>query len=499
MKFKSISNNFLSRSSFVRNSFWGLLSTLCQTLFLSLFFIIISRHYHVADFANFLIANTVYQLIVGVSSMGLGHWFIREYGYEKGDITALVYRFVKIQTLLGILFYVINFALAFIIYDNAQIHVLAIVLGTNIVFDNILYALKNLNIAQSEQKKTAILMAADGLLRLLAGCTLFFFPLSLINLSIILVVIRLITVNIFIQIGSNGSIRLLNLWRFKISKNDFKETVMLNWKFILIMGSAIIFWRSATIIISKFLSPNDVANYEISYKIFAIFTMMSVVASSTIYPKFIKFIVNNDFASTRKYYKIVSLGYAIFALSSYCFIQSYAQPIISFLFGNKYLLAADCLKKMYLTLLVFPTGFLQANLLVAMKKEKIDMLLNFLSLVLNITGCLVGLHFYKSLSVVNYSLFGAFSAFHLAQSIILIRLNISSIKSAAIFYASIIVIVFGYQYSIEKVNATVVFVCFMGFVIIPLAYVLFKQVKDHFNADSKPNNANLVTVLHYDH
>jgi O-antigen/teichoic acid export membrane protein len=494
MKFKSISNNFLNRSNFVRNSFWGLVSTLFQTLFLSLFFIIISRHYRIADFANFLIANTVYQLIVGVSSMGLGHWFIREHGYEKGDTTALVYRFVKIQTLLGILFYIINFALAFIIYNNAQIHMLAIVLGTNIVFDNILYALKNLNIAQSEQKKTAILMAADGLLRLLAGCVVLFYPLSLINLSVLLVIIRLVTVNIFIQIGSNGSIKLPKLWQFKITKKDFKETVMLNWKFILIMGSAIIFWRSATIIISKFLSPNDVANYEISYKIFSIFTMMSIVASSTMYPKFIKFIVNNDFASARKYYKIVSLGYAIFAITSYCFIQSYAQPIISLLFGNKYLLAADCLKKMYLTLLVFPTGFLQANLLVAMKKEKIDMLLNFLSLILNIAGCLIGLHFYKSLSVVNYSLFGAFTAFHFAQSIILIRLKISSVKSAAIFYASIFVIVFGYQYSIDKFNATVVFVCFMCLVIIPLIYILFKQVKDHFNTGLKPANANLVTV-----
>jgi O-antigen/teichoic acid export membrane protein len=481
MKLKFGNIRSIGTSSFVNNSFWGLLSTVFQTLFLSLFFIIISRYYSIPNFSDFLIANTIYQLIVGFSSMGLGHWFIREYGYKQEDQIALSYRFIKIQTILGFLFYLINIGLAFIIYPSEQIRVLAIILGTNIIFDNIIYALKSLNIAQFQQKKTAIIMAADGLLRLAIGSILFFYPLSLIYLSVLLVIIRLATVNVFIRIGSEGIITFSNLWRFKVTLLDFKKNVLLNWNFILIVGSSIIFWRSATIIISKYLTAADVANYEIAYKIFSIFTQLSIVASVTIYPKFVGFIASKDDKSVRKFYNIVSFGYAVFVITTYGFIQSYAQTIIPFIFGQKFLQAADCMKEMFLTLLMFPAVFLQANLLVAMKKERLDMLLNFLVLVVNLTGCLIGLHYSRSLSVINYSIFGSFVVFHVAQNIVLIKLKISNLKNAITFYLLIACFVLSYKYLIGKYSPNIVFICFVLLVIVPLLYMFYKKIRNHFS------------------
>lgn len=483
MKRKAGALNIFRGSGMLSNSFWGLLSTLFQTLFLSAFFIILSHHYLVADFANFIVANTVYQLIVGFSSMGLGHWFIREYGHETNDRETLVYRFVKVQTYLGLLFYVINVGLAYIIYPDHQVRMLAIVLGTNIVFDNVLYALKNLNIAQFQQRKTAVILAVDGFLRLAVSCILFFYPLSLIYLSVLLVVIRLLTVNIFIQIGADGSIGLRRLLGFKVTPADFKKNVLMNWKFLLIVGSAIIFWRSATIIISKFLSPADVANYEIAFKIFSIFTMLSIVASSTVYPNFVKFMAANNHDDVRRLYTVVSFGYTIFAIGSYAFIQSYARLIIPLIFDSQYLSAADCLKLMFLTILVFPTVYLQANMLVAMGKEKIDMQLNFLALVLNIAGCLIGLHYYKSTVVINYSVFGAFLVFHIAQNILLIRFKIGVVKNALSFYALVGVFIFAYGYLVSRFNTTIVFVAFVAVVIAPLAYIFYGMMTEYLQAN----------------
>ncbi|MCQ6956330.1 oligosaccharide flippase family protein [Mucilaginibacter aquariorum] len=476
---------FLNRSGLVNNSLWGLCSTVFQTLFLSLFFVIVSRHYVIKEFSDFLIANTVYQLIVGFSSMGLGHWFIREYARETEDTTALVYRFIKIQALLGIVFYLISIGFAFAVYQDEHIRVLSIVLGTNIIFDNIVYALKNLNIAQSEQKKSAIIMALDGLLRLIAGCVLFLYPISLIYLSILLVIVRLVTVNLFLYIGSGGAVKVTELFRFKITLPDFKSNVFANWRFILIVGSSIIFWRSATIIISKYLTATDVANYEVSYKIFSMFTIMAVVASTTVYPKFVKLVAGGDAVALQKFYQLVFLGYTIFAVTSFAFIQSFSATIIPFVFGHKFELASRCMQEMFLTLIVFPTVLLQANLIVAKNMEKVDMILNFIVLLVNVSGSLTGLYFYKSLSVINYSIFSAFVLFHILQSVVLVKLKVSTFKSSFLFYLTVSIFVVSYEYIGDKFNPVIVFLSFLLFVAFPLLFVLWKKIKDYLDLSLK--------------
>lgn len=476
---------FFNRSGLINNSLWGFVSTIFQTLFVSLFFVIVSRHYPIKDFSDFLIANTVYQLIVGFSSMGLGHWFIREHGQEKQEASALIYRFIKIQTMLGIAFYVISVGLTFVIYDNEQIRVLSLILGTNIIFDNIIYALKNLNIAQFQQRKSAVIMAVDGLLRLIAGCVLFLSPISLIYLSVLLVIVRLLTVNLFIYIGTGGAVKVGKLVTFKITLEDLKTNVLANWRFILIVGSSIIFWRSATIIISKFLTAVDVANYEVSYKIFSMFTIIAVVASTTVYPKFVKLITTGDSEAVKKFYKLVFLGYTIFALTSYAFIQSFSDTIIPFIFGQKFALASDCMQQMFLTLIVFPTVLLQANLIVAKNMERVDMILNFIVLLINLVSSLVGLHFYKSVSVVNYSIFAAFVIFHMMQSVVLVRLEVSTVKSSAFFYVLITVFIVGYKYMGGLLDHMVLFGLFLLIVVIPLLYVLWKMVRQYLTPARK--------------
>ena len=61
---------------------------------------------------------------------------------------------------------------------------------------------------------------------------------------------------------------------------------MLNWRFVVIGSISIVYWTTANIIISKLLTLKDVANYEVSYRIFSIMILIPIIASNTIYPKF---------------------------------------------------------------------------------------------------------------------------------------------------------------------------------------------------------------------
>jgi O-antigen/teichoic acid export membrane protein len=446
----------LIKSQIFVNSSWGILSQALQSIFLSLFFIIIARNYPTELFASFIIATSLYQLIAAFSSLGLSQWFIREItGSEnKKD---LVNKFFKIQLFSGVLFYALNILLGLILYDDKLIHILVVLLGINIVFDNLINAIKCINISEFKQKKTFVILSIDAFLKFGAACFLYVYPFSIITLSAILVVARFVTLNLFLNIGSSRLINLNLLIRYKISLNYIKRIIVLNWPFIIIGSVSIINWRFATIIISKALLPLDVANYEISYRVFSIALMLPVVVSTTVFPMLINFFKENKVLDLSAFYRKMHFYYLIFGLFSFTFIYSFIDFILPILFGPRYSETGIYTKQMFLTILVFPTAFLQANVLVAMKLEKLDMWFNVVMLIVNIIFCIVGLYFYKSLLVVNVSIFSGFLLFRIFQDIILIKKNVSSGGHVFNFYALSILSIVSYLLLGKFINSVVLF------------------------------------------
>jgi O-antigen/teichoic acid export membrane protein len=474
------------KSALVKNSAWGLISNILQTLFVSLFFVIVARKFSVNEFAEFLISTTVYQLVAAFSSMGLGQWFIRQYVLETDKLT-FTSKFLKTQTGLGLLFYLVNILLAFIIYPDGQIRLLCIILGTNIIFDNFINAIRSLNIAEFRQNKTAAILVIDSILKLLVGCLLFISPFSPVMLSVLMILVRILTVGLFIKLGSSNSIGLKLLWNAHISYVDLKQLILKNWQFIVIGSISIIYWRIGNIIISKTLTLSNVAEYEISCRIFSILSILPVIASATIYPQFIKYFNENNYSGLTKFYNTLFLIYTLFSILSYAFIYSFSPMIIPLAFGSGYPGAVVCLQQMFLTFLIFPTVLLQANLIVAIGLEKMDMMFNIISLLFNLAGCLIGLYFFKSLSVINYSILFSFVIFHILQDILLARKQLTGIKNYILFYIVLVFFVFFYQYIAIHLNPYILFISFSATLFIAFLVIkVFKKSKlntiDHFGA-----------------
>jgi O-antigen/teichoic acid export membrane protein len=424
----------LLQSALVKNSVWGIAANILQILFVFLFFAIIARKYSSANFAQFLISTTVYQLVAAFSSMGLGQWFIRQYVLEEDQLN-FTSKFLKTQLGLGILFYLINVVLAYILYPTDQIRILCIILGTNIIFDNFINAIKSLNVVQNEQRKTATILVIDGFLKLLVGSMLFIYPFSIIILSAAMIMVRILTLGLFIKLGSSNSINLKSLWLATVSYNDIKVLIVKNWQFIVIGSISIIYWKIGNIIISKLLTLTNVADYEVSFRIFSVLQIMPVIASTTIYPQFIKHYNEGNINKLKQLYKNIFMGYTLFAILTFAFMFSFSSLIIPLAFGKGYPGAVECLEQMFLTFLLLPTVLLQANLLVAIGLEKLDMWFNILSLIVNLAGCFIGLYFYKDLAVVNYSVFFSFLVFHLLQDVSLIRKKLMTVAHCVLFYA----------------------------------------------------------------
>ncbi|AYL95782.1 oligosaccharide flippase family protein [Mucilaginibacter celer] len=446
----------LFQNSLFKNSSWGVISQMSQTVFLSLFFVILARMYPTAIFAKYIIANAIYQLVTAFSTMGLSQWFIREYMHTD-DKPTMISKFIKMQIYFGLIFYAVNIVLAFTIYDDQFTRALIILMGVNVIFDNLINGIKSLNIANFEQKKTAIILTIESVLKFAAGCVLFIYPFSIITLSVVLIAIRFLTLNLFLVIGSSNLITLKTLWRCSVTYLDLKAMVIMNWAFVIIGGVSIINWRMSNIIISKVLTAFDVANYEISFKIFSIAQILPVVISTSVFPLLVKHYSKPDKTDFFAFYKKVHVYYLLFGWLAYTFIYSFSDKLIPIAFGSTYINNAVYTKQMFLTILCFPTALLQANVLIAMKMEKQDMLFNIIALIVNLSVCLFGVLYIKSLSVVNYSIFLSFLVFHISQDILLLGRKMVSLLSVIKFYVITAAFIGGYMLLSNVVNPYVLF------------------------------------------
>jgi O-antigen/teichoic acid export membrane protein len=471
-KIRSYSLKLLKNDLF-RNSSWGVIATVLQSVFVSLLFVIMANHYVNTDFAHFLIASTVYQIIGAFSSMGLGQWFIRELNQDT-DKGALTSKFIKIQTALGLAFYLVNIVLTFVLYPDVQVRWLSIILGANIVFDNIIYAIKNLNIAELQQKKTMTILFIDGFLRFALGCVLFIYPISILTLSVITIALRFFTVNLFMKVGSSNSMSVKKVWQSSVVLADIKAQIVSNWQFVVIGSLSIVYWRLANVFIAKALTLTDVANYEISYRIFSIAFILPAAASATFYAQFIKLNLSNDKEPLNQFYKQISIIYSLFGILCFAFIYSFSDIILIAVFGERYRGSISCLKEMFLTMLVFPSVFLQASLIVAIKHEKIDMYLNILSLAIHLIGCWLAITYFKSLAYINYSIFGSILVFHISQNAFLVKQGINTLKNCLMFYVVLAVFIAVYPYLSHRFNPYLIFLTFCS-VIVAVGVVVFQR------------------------
>jgi O-antigen/teichoic acid export membrane protein len=467
MKSKLLS---LFKSRLIKNSFWGIAANGLQSVLLSLFFVIVARKYTTGEFAFFLIANTIYQFLAAFSTLGLGQWFTREL-VDVEDKQELVSRFVKIQLYSGCFFYLCNIGVAFLLYQDSLLQSLIVLLGVNIIFDNIIYAIKSLNIAEFNQNKTFIILIIDSVLKFAIGCLLFIFPLPIMTLSVLLIIVRFITLNFFLSVGSSKTISLRSLWKFSLAWHEVKKIVFANWPFIIIGSVSIAYWRISNIIISKTLPLADVAHFEISFRVFSIAQILPLIVSMSVFPGLVQQFKTGIIQDFRNYYSKVFNYYLLFGLFSYTFIYSFADTLIPWAFGSAYNITGTYTKEMFLTILIFPTALLQANVLVAMNMERADMWFNVTSLVLNIIFCFAGFLFAKNLTTVNLAIFFSFLVFHICQDVLLVRRGMITVGHVLKFYLLTVLLVGAYVLLSYKLPPVALFTSF--WLLVALAFIKF--------------------------
>lgn len=428
----------------VGNSFWAILSSLFQNIIFSLFFIVIARKYSSTDFSSYIIANTLYGMILSFSSLGLSQWFIRE--IKKNDFDQeIISRFFKIQILAGIVFYIINVLLSFALYHSDLIRNISLLLGVNIIFDNIIYVFKTINISRYQQKRSFVLTSFEAFIKLVLAAFVIYLDIDIFSVILLLVIFRILTLYLFFRFGLSDRIDIVNYWNHALHLKEICIILKKNIYFVVIGSVSVVYWSTGSLLVSKILQLDRVADYEISFKLFSMAEILPVMVSASVFPILVEK-GKADVEERNEFFRKVFFVYAIYGLLAFTFIYSFSSSLIPILFGDKYIHTATYCIQMFWTIVIFPTALLQANLLVALHMEKKDMWLNLSSLVLNFFITFLGLTFFKDLSAVNYAIFISFLFFHISQDIILIKSGIYKQTDAILFYVSSILLLLSYLF-----------------------------------------------------
>ena len=426
----------MSNTLIFRNSFWAISSSIFQNIIFSVFFIIMARTYETQLFSSYILANTLYGLILSFSTLGMAQWYIRELK-DASDTKLLSALFLKIQFYAGGFFFLLNVFLSFLLYQETIIHVLSVVLGLNIVLDNLIHVFKTINVATYQQRQTFMILSGEATLKLILGVSIFYFVPDLYIVAFSLLLLRIISLVIFFLYEKNGFLNLRTIFNTKLEIVTIFKTLYTN-RFFLVIGSiSVLFWSIGNLLVSKFLDFNRVADYEISFKLFTMAEVIPVMVSSSLFPLIVEK-VKTGTLETSQLLKAVSYGNVLYGLMAYTFVFSFSAELIPILFGERYSETADYCKEMFLTILIFPSALFQANILIALKMEKTDMNLNLLSLVLNLAISIMGLYLTHSLSSINYAILISFVVFHLSQEYYLIQRGISTMKHALSVYGIIV-------------------------------------------------------------
>ena len=418
-------------------------------------------------------------MVAAISTMGLGQWFIREV-VNTEDKNALVARFLKMQTYFGFFFFAINLLIVLVTYDDFTMRLLSFLFAFNVVFDNIIYSIRNINIAQFEQKKTVAVLSIEAFAKFVLACLVYLLPISVITLAILLVLLRLVTLNLFLRIGAPEGIKLMGFWKVRLTLNNIIVILKEYWPFAIISSAYIVYWKICTLIISKKLPIEAVADFENSFKIFTLAQLVPTVVASTVLPRMVSLFKEGRTDELRKLYTNLFWFFCLYGIGSYTFIYSFGFQIIPLLFSEKYAETAVYTQQMFLTMLIMPTTFLQAQLLVTMKLEKLDMWFNVKRLFINVLICLVGLYYIKSLSVVTYAIFISFIILHISQDVTLIKRKMLSVLEVGKFFGLTAFLVFSYFWLSKFLNPVILF-CSFWLVIGTTYYFLVGKSLLNFN------------------
>jgi O-antigen/teichoic acid export membrane protein len=474
--------NKLTGKSIISNTISGVAANVLQNIFLGIFFVLLTKSIGLNKFSEYVIGNSLYQIVAAFSTMGLANYFIREYVQmeEKKDYATL--HFFATEFILSFIGYIIIILSSVTLYNNELVIIqVSSILGINILFDNIIYSVKAIHIAEKTQIVFLKITLFESLVKLLLASIYYYVPFDFILFILILVIARILTLKLaYVSLPNNikeeiGILSELKSIKKKIEIKKIKGLIYKGRVFVIIGAVNIIFWRINSLLLSKLATKTDVGLYEIALKFFSIAQIIPVILLGTIFP-----VMAKNYSDTKSYLTISKKTYLqVFIFSVYTTLFAYylCPYFIDYFFGKEFNGAIKITQHMFFALIPFSLSLVQAYMLLSSHNEKLDMWLNIINVIFNTILGYTMISIYGSMGSVT-SITISFVLFYFLQGIILRRKKmefLSDLKFTVFVILLLVIIPITIsEYSIlEKIPPIVMLIISIGIISI---YAKFKEI-----------------------
>jgi O-antigen/teichoic acid export membrane protein len=474
--------NKLTGKSIISNTISGVAANVLQNIFLGIFFVLLTKSIGLNKFSEYVIGNSLYQIVAAFSTMGLANYFIREYVQmeEKKDYATL--HFFATEFILSFIGYIIIILSSVTLYNNELVIIqVSSILGINILFDNIIYSVKAIHIAEKTQIVFLKITLFESLVKLLLASIYYYVPFDFILFVLILVIARILTLKLaYVSLPNNikeeiGILSELKSIKKKIEIKKIKGLIYKGRVFVIIGAVNIIFWRINSLLLSKLATKTDVGLYEIALKFFSIAQIIPVILLGTIFP-----VMAKNYSDTKSYLTISKKTYLqVFIFSVYTTLFAYylCPYFIDYFFGKEFNGAIKITQHMFFALIPFSLSLVQAYMLLSSHNEKLDMWLNIINVIFNTILGYTMISIYGSMGSVT-SITISFILFYFLQGIILRRKKMEFLTDLkfTVFVILLLVIIpiTISEYSIlEKIPPIVMLIISIGIISI---YAKFKEI-----------------------
>jgi O-antigen/teichoic acid export membrane protein len=474
--------NKLTGKSIISNTISGVAANVLQNIFLGIFFVLLTKSIGLNKFSEYVIGNSLYQIVAAFSTMGLANYFIREYVQmeEKKDYATL--HFFATEFILSFIGYIIIILSSVTLYNNELVIIqVSSILGINILFDNIIYSVKAIHIAEKTQIVFLKITLFESLVKLLLASIYYYVPFDFILFILILVIARILTLKLaYVSLPNNikeeiGILSELKSIKKKIEIKKIKGLIYKGRVFVIIGAVNIIFWRINSLLLSKLATKTDVGLYEIALKFFSIAQIIPVILLGTIFP-----VMAKNYSDTKSYLTISKKTYLqVFIFSVYTTLFAYylCPYFIDYFFGKEFNGAIKITQHMFFALIPFSLSLVQAYMLLSSHNEKLDMWLNIINVIFNTILGYTMISIYGSMGSVT-SITISFVLFYFLQGIILRRKKMEFLTDLkfTVFVILLLVIIpiTISEYSIlEKIPPIVMLIISIGIISI---YAKFKEI-----------------------
>jgi O-antigen/teichoic acid export membrane protein len=373
-----------------QNTAWLYGAEVISKVFQVVLVIILARKYGADIFGQYSFAMSFTLIFAMFADLGITPFIIREISRNKKLVSTYINNLLFIKALLGVLSFVLIFAIINLLGYPADVKLLVYSFGAYNILFQLLEFVKSFFKAYELMYLDSVIKITEKVITTVLALFLVYYGYPLLYVSYAFLLSMLVSIVVAFFMFRR---RIFRAGGSAISRSLIKRILYKNLPFTLILIFSTIYFRIDVVLVNKLLGSAQTGIYTSAMQIVEVFMFIGIFIGVAVFPPLSRSYKTNRQRFWNIYEKILK-GLLIAGVPIVMLIWMWGDRFILFLFGGEYSSAGIVLK--FLVVFLFFNFFSTLNnyMMVAMDKEKSFARILAVVLILNSIANLVLIKYY---------------------------------------------------------------------------------------------------------